>query len=75
MDWNYVRKKPRHWNSILPDGYFIVMEDADDGGQMYAFYEGDYDDWFLMTGEPLSKKGDYETLKEAKAAAEALETG
>ena len=33
MDWNYVPKKPRHWDSILPDGYSIVVEDADDGGQ------------------------------------------
>jgi hypothetical protein len=73
MDWHYIQKKPRHWDSIFPDGYFIVVADTDDGGETYALYEGDFNDWVLPTGNPLKKIGAYYTPKAAKAAAEALE--
>ncbi|MDY0166051.1 MAG: hypothetical protein RBS80_05875 [Thermoguttaceae bacterium] len=72
MYWNYVAAKPRHWESSLPNGYFVVVEDTEDNGKTYAVYQGDYNDWFLMTGNQLTRIGEYKTVREAKAGAEAF---
>ncbi len=67
--WQIYRKAPMHWESIIPHGYFIVIEKNDDGDEEYALYQGDFNDWMHPTGNPMVPLGKYATLKDAKDAA------
>ena len=70
MNWSYYPKAPKHWDSVLPHGYFIVVEKNDDGDNEYVAYEGDYDDWRLFNKPGPTRIGAYDTLDRAKKAAE-----
>lgn len=50
----------------MPHGYFIVVETNDDGDEVYAVYQGDYDYWRLVAESQAVKFGEYDDLKDAK---------
>jgi len=68
VDWIYHAKAPQHWASSSPPGYFIVQEEAEDGGSNYVVYKGQFDDWRGVVGgdSQLEKIGEFTTLRDAK---------
>ena len=67
MNWTFRQKAPKHRESNMPHGYFIVLEEQDDGTQSYVVYQDSYDRWRNVVGDPSIKMGEYATLKEAKS--------
>lgn len=67
MTWSY-HQKPKRWESILPHGYFIVIEEDDEGNDVYVVYKGSFGDWQGVVGasKQIQKMAVYAALKDAK---------